>query len=72
MKKDWLRTEFKLIRTEAGISAKTLAARTGTGHGNTIYSFENGKNSPALKTVEKWLHELGYELEILKISEPKA
>ena len=72
MKKDWLRTEFKLIRTEAGISAKTLAARTGTGHGNTIYGFENGKNSPALKTFEKRLHELGYELEILKISEPKA
>ena len=72
MKTDWLRTEFKLIRTEAGISAKTLAARTGTGHGNTIYNFENGKSSPALETFEKWLHELGYEMELLQIRKPKA
>ena len=68
MKKDWIRTEFKLIRKEAGVSAKTLASRTGTGM-NTIYNFENGRTNPALKTFEKWLNELGYELEILQSTE---
>jgi transcriptional regulator with XRE-family HTH domain len=70
MKKDWIRTEFKLIRKEAGVSAKTLASRTGTGM-NTIYNFEKGRTNPALETFEKWLNELGHELEILQI-DPEA
>ena len=68
MKKDCIRTELRLIRKEAGGSVKTLASRTGTGM-NTIYNFENGRTNPALETFEKWLNELGYELEILQGTE---
>ena len=34
---------------------------------NTIYNFEKGRTNPALETFEKWLNELGHELEILQI-----
>jgi len=61
--KDWMRVEFKALRMESKLSQKALAGLTGTG-ANTIYNFEEGKSSPSIKTVEKWLDELGYEIDM--------
>lgn len=63
-KKDWMRVEFKLIREEAGLSIEALASLTNSG-ASTIRNFEEGRTSPSVKTFEKWLNELGHELEIL-------
>ena len=63
-KEDWMRVEFKLIREEAGLSIEALASLTNSG-ASTIRNFEEGRTSPSVKTFEKWLNELGHELEIL-------
>ena len=63
-KEDWMRVEFKLIREEAGLSVEALAALTKSG-ATTIHNFEKGRTSPSVKTLERWLNGLGYELEIL-------
>ena len=63
-KEDWMRVEFKLIREEAGLSIEALAALTKSG-ASTIRNFEEGRTSPNVKTFEKWLNQLGHELEIL-------
>jgi transcriptional regulator with XRE-family HTH domain len=61
--KDWMQVEFKALRIESKLSQKALAGLTGTAP-NTIHNFEEGKSSPSIKTVEKWLNELGYEIDI--------
>ena len=61
---DWMRIEFKLIREEAGLSVEALAALTKSG-ASTIRNFEEGRTSPSVKTFERWLNELGHELEML-------
>ena len=61
---DWMRVEFKLIREEAGLSVEALAALTKSG-ASTIRNFEEGRTSPSVKTFERWLNELGHELEML-------
>ena len=61
---DWMRIEFKLIREEAGLSVEALAALTKSG-ASTIRNFEEGRTSPSVKTFERWLNELGHELDIL-------
>ena len=62
-KKYWLAIEFKALRMESKLSQRALAGLTGTGV-NTIHNFEEGKSSPSIKTVERWLNELGYEIDI--------
>ena len=61
---DWMRIEFKLIREEAGLSVEALAALTKSG-ASTIRNFEEGRTSPSVKTFERWLNELGHELDML-------
>ena len=61
---DWMRIEFKLIREEAGLSVEALAALTKSG-ASTIRNFEEGRTSPSVKTFERWLNELGHEIDML-------
>lgn len=52
------------IRQEQQMECQELARRASM-HVNTVYRIENGY-SVTVETFEKFLHALGYELEVMK------
>lgn len=60
------RKKLVLARKEAGLTQKEIEAKTGLAQ-KAISRLENDTDvSPSVKTLRKYLHALGYELDIVK------